>query len=400
MQRLIHFFRGSVRLTVTGPFPERFLNLCAQQALAFWALEWLDEHTLRLRLARRDARRAVPLAQRVGCTLETDRPLGLPQFLARFRRRYALLAGMAVSLAAVCLFSQFILTVEVVGNQNVPTAAILSELRRQGVRPGVYGPSLDRRAISHQVLLVLEDLSFLSINLHGTRAEVIVREKDPRPQLLDEKTPSDVVARATGIITHQEVLQGQPLFQEGDTVLAGEVLISGVVDIQEAEYSQVDLGVRLVHAQGRVYARTWRTLTARIPLTAQVKVYTGEELTRYSLHWMGKQVNFYGNAGISFPKYDKITSVRVFTLPSGREMPLALQRETCRAYETQPLSLDPAAAQDLLEARLAQALSEELGEEGEVLATHYSARSDGEELTVTLTAECSEQIAQVVPMAP
>ena len=28
------------------------------------------------------------------------------------------------------------------------------------------------------------------------------------------------------------------------------------------------------HARGRVEARTWRTLTASIPLTAQVKAYT------------------------------------------------------------------------------------------------------------------------------
>ena len=47
-----------------------------------------------------------------------------------------------------------------------------------------------------------------------------------------------------------------------------------------------------------------------------------------------------------------------------------------------------------------EALLEELGEEGQVLSAHTSARSQGGILTVVLTAECSEQIAQVVPMAP
>ena len=49
MQKLINFLRGSVRLEVTGAFPERFLNLCAQAGIGFWELEWPDGTTLRLR---------------------------------------------------------------------------------------------------------------------------------------------------------------------------------------------------------------------------------------------------------------------------------------------------------------------------------------------------------------
>lgn len=39
MKRLMNFLRGMVRLSVTGPFPERLINLCAQQGVDFWALE-------------------------------------------------------------------------------------------------------------------------------------------------------------------------------------------------------------------------------------------------------------------------------------------------------------------------------------------------------------------------
>ena len=57
MQFIVNFLRGSVSFTVTGAFPERFLNLCAQNGVGFWGLTWLDAHTLSLRVARRDARR-------------------------------------------------------------------------------------------------------------------------------------------------------------------------------------------------------------------------------------------------------------------------------------------------------------------------------------------------------
>ena len=43
MKRLMNLLRGTVALCVTGPFPERLLNLCAQHRLDFWRLEWLPK---------------------------------------------------------------------------------------------------------------------------------------------------------------------------------------------------------------------------------------------------------------------------------------------------------------------------------------------------------------------
>lgn len=396
MQKIINFFRGSVLYTVTGAFPERFLNLCAQNAVAFWGLEWLDDHTLRLCFARKDAKKARTLAEKVMCEAKAARRAGVPFFLAKFRRRYAFLAGLALAVAAVCVLSRFILTIEVTGNRAVSTAVILSELNRQGVRVGAYGPSIDEKVVSQEALLRIPALSWMAVNLHGTRAEVIVREKVPKPDIVDRTVPSHVVSAATGIITHMEVLEGQPLFQEGDTVLAGEILISGVIDVPEPQYADTDLGTRITHAMGNVWARTWRTLEARIPLEAQVKRYTGEDVTRYSLGILDRRLNFYGNSGISLDKYDKITSSHSLTLPGGRVMPLVLRVERYRGYATEPVALDAEAARTLLEERLLERLDGLVGEDGEVLRTDFTVREENGILVVTLLAECREQIGRVV----
>lgn len=396
MQKIINFFRGSVLYTVTGAFPERFLNLCAQNAVPFWGLEWLDDHTLRLCFARKDAKKARTLAEKVMCQAKAARRAGVPFFLAKFRRRYAFLAGLALAVAAVCVLSRFILTIEVTGNRAVSTAVILSELNRQGVRVGAYGPSIDEKVVSQEALLRIPALSWMAVNLHGTRAEVIVREKVPKPDIVDRTVPSHVVSAATGIITHMEVLEGQPLFQEGDTVLAGEILISGVIDVPEPQYADTDLGTRITHAMGNVWARTWRTLEARIPLEAQVKRYTGEEVTRYSLGILDRRLNFYGNSGISLDKYDKITSSHSLTLPGGRVMPLVLRVERYRGYATEPVALDAEAARTLLEERLLERLDGLVGEDGEVLRTDFTVREENGILVVTLLAECREQIGRVV----
>ena len=338
---------------------------------------------MRLTLSRRDSRRAAGLGEKAGCTVARAGEGGVPAFLLRFRRRYALLVGMALSLAAVCVLSQFVLWVEVSGNETVPTAEILTELRRLGLRPGTYGPGVDESEVSRGLLLRLDGLAWCAVNLHGTRAEVLVRETVPTPELPDDSLRGSVVAKAPGIVTGMEVL-------EGDVLIAGDV--AGPVP----QYSELEPPRRLVKAEGRIYARTWRTLTASIPLTADVKTYTGEEESRWSLHILGLRINFYGNSGISFPEYDKITEVWTARLPSGQELPLWLSRETARAYERTGTKIDPEAAQTLLEERLLADLTEQVGE-GEIVSTAYTARQAGGVLTVTLTAECREEIGTFVP---
>ena len=397
MKRLMNFLRGVVELTVTGLFPERLLNLCAQNGVEFWGVEWLEGGVLRLTTRRRTLKRLLELAPRAGCQVQVSGSRGLPDFLLRFRTRYAFLVGMALALCAVAFLSRFVLTIEVTGNEQVPTAVILSQLRQLGVRPGVYGPGLDRQQIAQEALLNLEELSWMGINLHGTRLEVIVREAVESPERIDESGYYDVVAEADGIVTHVEAELGDAAVKEGDTVLAGEVLISGLVTLEPPKYSDQPNRYYQTHARGRVWARTWRTLTASIPMEATVKDYTGEEKSAWSLTVLGRRIEIFGNSSISWPFYDKITSVHQARLPGGAELPVCLSRETVRAYELRTAAVDLAAAQVLLEQRLEERLTQLIGEDGTVQSLQFAAQVENGLLQVTLVAECREEIGREVP---
>lgn len=397
LQRLVNALRGSVRLEVEGAFPERFLNLCAQRGVLFWRVEWLEPTRLRLTVTRRGSRQAAALGERVLCTVTPAERAGLPYFLARFRRRYAFWVGLGLSLAAVCILSSFVLTIQVEGNEKVSTAAILTELRRQGLSVGTYGPGLDERAVSNKVLLQIPELSWMSINLYGTRAEVLVREAVPAPEVADQSQTGSVVAAASGLITRIEPLSGQAVVEVGDTVVEGETLISGTVLLEAPQYSENPyVGQLQVRASGRVWARTWRTLTACIPLESQVKRYTGQQASRWSVTILGRRFDFFGKGGISFARYDKISRTWTLTLPGGREMPLTVSRETCRAYETETLSVSAEAAEELLRVQLLADLEETVGE-GEIVSTNYAVETAEGMLTVTLQAECREEIGRFVP---
>ena len=398
MKRLLNFLLGTLALTVCGPFPERLLNLCAQARIAFWAVEWPNEHTLRLTVRRSALKQLTELAERVDCSVRVEGRRGLPDFLIRFRRRYAFLIGLTLSLCAAAVLSRFVMTVEVTGNEKIPTAVILSQLRQYGVCPGVYGPSIDRTQVAQEVRLALPEIAWMGINLHGTRLEVIVREVIPQPERIDETGWYDVVAESDGIITHVEAELGDALVAEGDTVLAGEVLISGTVTMEPPQYSDQPPRYYQTHARGRVWARTWRTLTAAIPLEAEVKGYTGDMEDRWSLELFGRPFTLWGEAPSG--DWESGRTTHAIALPGGFVLPVRLVRERSAAYERKRVTVDPAAAQNLLEEHLRQRLEALLGEDGTAEKQEVSARVESGVLRVTLHAECLEEIGTERPGTP
>lgn len=93
---------------------------------------------------------------------------GFPAFVGRFRKRYALLIGLSLSIAAALVLSQFILVIHVTGNQSVSASEICATLSRLGFGIGSYGPAVNERELVNRALLELEDVGFLSLNTRAS----------------------------------------------------------------------------------------------------------------------------------------------------------------------------------------------------------------------------------------
>ena len=398
MKEFLAWLTGTLTANITGAEPENFLNICARSGFRLDRMVWVDPFTLEVRVPARRGKELHALASRAQCRVEGGIFRGLPCFLLRFRRRYALLAGLVLTLAFCLVGARFILTVEVTGNETVTDREIISQLRLCGVSQGTWGPGVNIREVENRMMLAMNELTFCSLNVFGTRAEVIVREREPGPTLRDEVTPADVVAVTDGVITHIEPWNGDAMFQEGEAVLEGDVLISGemVMDLHPMVW-EGEAGTRLVHAEGRVLAHTRRTLTASLDLQAPVKAYTGEVSQRYALSVWGRRMNFYQNSGIPYDRCDIITRLKTWTPLKDRMLPIQWEKTTYRAYTLTTAPVDPAKAETMLKARLMESL-EGVMKEGEILSADYQTEREGDVLTVTLLAQCSEEIGRTVPM--
>lgn len=398
MRKLLGWLLGTVNAKITGAQPEDFLNLCARRGFRLDRMARLDPFTLEVRVPGWRERELRALAQQAQCQVEEAARRGLPFFLLRFRRRYAWLAGLTLCLAFCLVGSRCILTVDVSGNQDLTREEVISQLRLCGVSLGTWGPGVNIREVENRMMLAMNDLTFFSLNIFGTRAEVILREADPGPEVRQEKVPTNVISVATGIVTHIEPWSGDAQFQEGDTVMKGDILISGEMFLDlDPMVPGGDAGTRLVHAEGRVLARTWRTLTAQIDLTAPLKVYTGEETRKHALSFLGRRINFYQNGGIPYDRCDIITRLESWTPLEGKTLPIGWETTTYRAYTLAAAPIDPVRAEEVLKEALMENL-EELMEEGTVLTADYETAREGDTLTVKLLAQCTEEIGRMVEM--
>lgn len=255
--KLLRSLFGYVLFTGRGGFPERFLNLCVKYHIPLWDLQSHGEYFTGKTTARA-YRHIRPVAYRSGVRVRISQKCGLPFFSAQNKKRVGLLCGIAVSALLIAALSGHIWTVEVTGNQDIPTETILEEAENMGLFVGARRNKVDREALADGLLAHFDTLTFAAVNMDSCKAVIEVREATAQPEILDTVTPSNIIAAEDGILTKIEVFSGTAALPVDSAVLKGDLLISGVV-------KNLDNSETLRGAQGKVYARVERNLLFSCP---------------------------------------------------------------------------------------------------------------------------------------
>ena len=395
MQRILDSTKAVVDITISGAYPEELINRLAADSIPFWNLNKKDPLNWDVSMFASDYKAIRKTAKRSMCRTHIRRKRGLPFRIKRLRKRRILVFGAVCAVLTALILPLFIWTFEVEGNTTVSDREIIRALDEIGIDVGTFGYSVNPVLTETKMLLKIPQLSYLTINVKGGKATVVVREDVPAPEILDESVVTDLVATETGVITKMEILRGKSLVEEGQTVFKGEKLVTGLIE----HYANENLlTTQAVRSMGEVYARTWKKAAAVIQLEYMQKEPTGEEKTKYSLIIGSKRINFYFNSGNSYDKCDKIIETGYLTLPGGIQFPLALEKITEKALETSPAIMDEQTAETLLQDWLVRSIeSRLLG--GRIIKTEFETDAGTGLITVTAVAECEQQIATEV-MAP
>lgn len=387
MWRVIWFLLGLSRLSITGASPEWCLQRLARQRVAFHVCGRPDAFTLEIWVLRREEARAQRLIESGGCTASVVERSGFSVVFGGLRKRPVLLALVFLSIAAAIIVPKFVFFYTVEGNESVPEAQILRELQELGVGFGTYGPSIKPQELKNQMLLRIPKLQWLTVQQSGMCACVVVRERPEKEEILDRRTPTNVVASRAGVITRVQAEAGNCLCSPGQAVSGGELLVSA--------YTDFGFKTQVSAARAEIYAQTVRMAQCVLPQTTQRK--TTLAAPRYVLSvCIGRRRITLGNGTQAGANCEKQTKSMQISLPGGFSLPLGIEITRICEYDTREEELRETEAEERLLAAVQTAAKRDMIA-GTIEDTSFRLNKGGGCFRLSVSLRCEEMIARIQP---
>lgn len=274
--RIWNYIRGYVIILVEGYFPEDFINTCLKERIHLWDVRRKGSCSIEMKISPFSVKKIRPIAKNTSCRTKIISKKGIPFFVFNHRKRSTFVVASVLIFLIIIFLSNFIWSIEVVGNEKIKTSQIISCLEKQGLKRGAWKKSLNTEKIIDNAILQTGQLSWMSIDLTGTKAIIEVVERVSAPKSLDLNKPSNIIADRDAIIEELFVKAGTPVVKRGSTVKKGDMLVTGII---EDKYKNV----RFVHALADIRVRTWYEETRKMCLRNVKYLRTGNEKTYYSI---------------------------------------------------------------------------------------------------------------------
>ncbi len=323
--RLWNYLRGYVIIIVEGFFVEKFINICTRRQILLWDIRVQKEQLVTMRISIKGFRLIRPIAGKTKCRVRILKKVGLPFILNRYRRRKAFLAGAILFVALIYVMTSFIWKVEITGIKELQSSHLEQVLAENGIKSGVLKYRIDTKSAVTNMMLGMEEISWISINVRGTKVKVEIRERRKVPEIIPMSEPCDIVALKDGMIKQVIAKEGIEAVGEGDTVKKGQVLISGKIPLKGEEDH-----FRMVHAMGTTKARTWYESESAVLLKEIERVRTGKVLNNHSLILFSWKLDILHKKN-KFKDFTQTQESKVLSL--GENLVFPIEWSTNRFYE-------------------------------------------------------------------
>ena len=309
-----------VTMTVSGRFPERFVERALARGARFDEIRRDSPRKLLVAASASDARTVAALAEELGLRARVIRRAGWPVWLDRAKARGTLAAGLLLGAALVTAFAGRVWRVDVTALEGAlppeDEARLADWLAEEGVRPLMRRGDVDPALLSARLLGEFDALSYAGVRLRGVRLTVEYRLADAAPEVYRPAEAGCLVASRDAIVLSVQPLAGKACVRPGDAVRAGQLLISG----EERTGAET---IRAVKALGVVSGRVWFEARRAAALTETVRRPTGRWRTASALRLFGWRLPLAGAE--DFPCQDETVD---FLPVGGLYLPAAIERRT------------------------------------------------------------------------
>ncbi len=298
-----HYFRGYVMIEVSGFSVERFINLATHKGIYLWDIQ-RHHNTIRMKVSIAGFRLLRHCTKKTRCRIKILEKKGWPFLAHKYRKRKFLAMGILMFIGTLYILASFIWVIEIQGTQRIHKDQLVTACIEAGLKPGAWKPKVSKNEVEKKLMKQFKDISWVAIEIKGTKAKIQLVETLAEMELIDRTTPCDVVAKKYGLITSVVVSSGTPKVKPKDVVQKGDTLISGELLIKEDE---TDVVKKFVHAIAEVRAKLWYEIYTEQSMIYIEKKYTGQAKKHYRFQIMEYPINLL-KTSISYENYDKITT--------------------------------------------------------------------------------------------
>ncbi|MCD8020238.1 MAG: sporulation protein YqfD, partial [Clostridiales bacterium] len=347
---------------------------------------------------------------KTGCTYRVLSKKGFPFLFRRYRKRKFLFASFLLSVCELYVLSLFLWQIETVGCYSHSSEEIMDYLDTLGIRSGKRLSEISCHDLEEMIREDFDDIAWVSCDLQGTLLTVTIKETlDTEAIAADtEDVPCNLIASKEGVIDSIVVRSGSALVKQGDAVKAGDVLISGAIELYDDSGELLEN--ILVKAEGDITATTKISYEDSFSLLYYVKEYTGKTSSTYQLLYEDYLLEFpdfstwpllssllpalFGN-GEDYAYYDEETVQTMLHIGSQLYLPLTFYATARRECDITEKIYTEAEAKEEAENRLSIFLKEYEEKGVEILKKNVKIVCDENTCTVKGTITLREHFGKI-----
>lgn len=387
------FLNGVARLSVICADEGRFLSECVKQHMPVRNIHKKDDVTYEFTVSREYLDKVWDIAEKFDCEVNLVYEKSFFSHILRYRRRRIFAVGFILCLFILMLSTSFITDISVEGNKNLSSEEILTVLSEAGFSKGDFRYGIDVRQIQHKSMILCEDLSWIWIDIHGTKAVVSVRERVEKPIIEDKLHVTNTVAVRDALVTELMPRSGKPVATVGDVVREGDILISGMYPYGEDKISYM-------RGEGIVRGRTWYEAEGEYHHTRTDRYMTGNIEKRLSVDINGYVLPIFKDKITSFEVYDHLKNTKKLNFFK-KTLPISFTIDTyCEIIEKYTNISDEEVVATAVKS-LEKDLTDKLAGRDDltiISKNHKYEKLPNGNMYVKVYFECSENIGRIVPV--
>ncbi len=303
MIRIYRYIFGYVCIDVVCADIGKLLSYCAKDGIHIWKIKRFDTITLKICIYEYQYNDFMLIADKLHAEVTVNSKRGVPSKLRKIKSRKFFAAGFLLFLLCVSMFTSFVTQIYIDGNEEISDIEVMRILNDADFKKGKFVHNINIKEIQQNILKNNNKLSWIWIDIKGTKAYVKVKERTPVPQIADSTDYSNCVASTDGVIIEVMPRYGRQIVHPGDVVKEGDLLISGMSET-------LSDNIRYIHADGIVTAKTWYRISGEYNHTKIDRYRTGNKQKRYMLNIGNVSLPFGSKKDIEYINFDKETSIK------------------------------------------------------------------------------------------